>query len=443
MTDPNETPEFTAALREHFASEVEQARFRPIAAADIRQTAGRPAARRGVGWLALAAALAVLVPGGLVVAQLLSRPVTAVPAPTVAASPRTGDPAPTRPSAAGWFRRVTAPVQVGGYAQASVADAVYLITAQPGGGSCRLRGYRYEPAIDLWQALPEGPAYRGEECATPLVVTSGQGVDVLVAEDDPRLYRYEPAGSAWTNLDFPAEAAACEPVGMGAGVFCLQPADAEGILGYQFHDRTGWRSGIVNLGLGERPEAVSAHRVQLAGGEAVLLVAARADGELVAAAWDPATRRLSPPTSHAGVGGESVQVTADGFVVLAAEASDTALVLNLASGAWASVEVPLPGGPLTREQPSDADWVMRAVPGAGDRVVLGGYLLRPADGSWTAAAALPRPEAGAAAHDWVGATGVCRRVSPFNCWGLSVGALGDLLTAVDPAAITASNDQVR
>jgi hypothetical protein len=34
-------------------------------------------------------------------------------------------------------------------------------------------------------------------------------------------------------------------------------------------------------------------------------------------------------------------------------------------------------------------------------------------------------------------------VSPFNCWGLSVGALTELLTAVDPAAIAASNDQVR
>lgn len=443
MTDPNETPEFTAALREHFAHEVERARFQPISAAGIRRTAAQPAPRRGVRWLALAAALAVLVPAGIVVAQLLTRPVTAVPAPTVAASPSTAAPAPSRPSVAGWFRRVTAPAAVGGHAQASVGDAVYLIAAQPGGGSCRLLGYRYDPAIDLWQGLPEGPAYRAEKCANPLAVTSGKGVDVLVAEDEPRLYRYEPAASAWTNLDFPADAEACAPVGMDAGVFCLQPADAAGVLGYQFHDASGWRSGIVNLGLGEPPEAVSAHRVELAGSEAVLLVAAKPGGDLVAAVWDPATRRLSPPASHPGVGGESVQLTSDGFAVFAAEASDAALVLNLAAGVWSSVEAPLPGGPLTSEQPSDADWVVRAVPEAADRVVLGGYLYRPADGSWAAVSGLPRPEAGAAGHDWVGVTGVCRQVSPFNCWGLSVGALTELLTAVDPAAIAASNDQVR
>ena len=440
MTDPNESPEFTAALREHFAREIGEARFQPITATGIRQAAGRPAPRRGVGWLALAAALAVLVPGGLVVAQLLSRPVTAVPSPTIAASPGTVTPTAGQP-AAGWFRRVTAPVQVDGHAQASLDGAVYLIAAQPGGGSCRLGGYRYDPAIDSWQTLPEGPAFRGDDCAASLAVTSGKAVDVLVDSDGHRLYRYTPGDSTWTNLELPTDAS-CDPVGTDAGVFCLQPADPDGVLGYQFRDQSGWRNGIVNLGLGERPERVSAHRVDLAGREVVLLIASRPGGEVVAATWDPTTRALSKPTSRAGVA-QTVQVTADGFAVLSGEESDTAAVLNLATGEWSSIEVPLPGGPLTHEQPSDAAWVVRALPEAADRVVLGGYLYRPADGGWAAASALPRVETGTAAHDWVGTTGVCRRLSPFNCWGLSVGVLADLLSAVDPAAITASNDQVR
>lgn len=449
MPEPTEPPELTTALRQHLADEVSRASFEPIAAGDIRQLAGAPAPRRrGVGWLAVAAALAVLIPGGVVLARAWLRPIPAVPAPTVVATPSTATPTAGPSPAASWFLRITAPVAVGDYAQVNLDGAVYLVTVQGNGGSCRLQGYRYDPGIDLWQALPAGPAYPSNDCAPPVAFARGKGVDVVVFDRGPQVHRYLPASSTWQTLAPPDNLTACAPVGLDEGVFCLQPT-AGRELEYRFYDAaaTRWREGFLDLGLDEPPAAVTAHRVTVSGRERVLLVAAFGDGGMVAATWDPATRALAQPTAHPGTGQPLaiLQTTGDGYAVLTADdpAADTGLVLELATGSWRTLDVPLPGGPLGREQPSDADWVVRVFDEASDRVVIGGYLYRPADGSWAAAPALPRVEPGDDQHDWVGDTGVCRRVAPFNCWGLSVGSLPEVVTAVDPAAITASNDQIR
>lgn len=468
MPEPFEPPEFIAALREQLALDANQTSFPPLTGADIRRAAAEPGSGEGslrgrafgdipraqaepsrrprsaIGWLAVAAALVVLIPGGLAVAHLLSRPVPAIPAPTIAASPTAGTPTRGPQPVASWFRRVTAPVPVERYAQASVDGTVYLVTAASEGGSCRLQGYRYDPAIDLWQTLPDGPEYPGE-CSRPVVNARGQGVDVMVPGGGPRLYRYAIATSTWTSLGGPDDTAACDPVGLDAGVFCLQPT-AGGGMGYQFYDAAGarWRHGILGLAPGELAAVTTAQRFEFDGREAVLIVRAQGNGELLVVTWDPASGSLAPPVTHPGTGYPltTVQTTSDGFAVFTSDApgADTAVVLEPA-GTWRTIEVPLTGGPLARELPSDAGWVLRSFPETADRVVIGGYLYRPADDAWAAAEPLPRVEPGADPHDWVGDTGVCRRMAPFNCWGLSVGGLA--ITPIDPAAISASNDQVR
>lgn len=448
MPDLNEPPEFTEALREHFARQVDRADFEPITAAGVRRAANRPTNRAGGGlrWLAVAAAAAVVIPGGIAVVHLLSRPLPAVPVPTVAASPGTVTATP-RPTVS-WTRRITAPVQVDQYAQATVDGTVYLVATLPQTEGCRLQGYRYHPAVDRWEPLPDGPAYQGSECVTLGAFARGTGVDVVVAGDEPRLYRYAVAGSTWKPAVVADGGTGCQPVGLAAGVFCLEPATGDAAVGYQFYDPGAgrWRRGTLDLGTGGSPTAVIAGRVGSEGSQAALVAATYAGGEVVAVTWDPATGAVSEPSSHPGTGRrlDAVQATSDGYAVLTSDdpAADTALVLDPAGG-WRPVEVPLPGGPLDHERPSDAGWVPRVFPDAADRVVLGGYLYRPADASWAAVAPLPRVELGTDPHDWVGDTGVCRRVAPHNCWGLSAGELAGLLTPVDPAAITASNDQVR
>lgn len=441
MPELNEPPELADALREHFARDVRRTGFAPITAAEIRQAATTGRRRSGLAWLAVAAALAVLVPSGIIAAQLLSRAVPAVPVPSEIVTATPGTPTETHP--AGWFRRVTGPVAVAGYAQANLDDLVYLIAARPKDGSCQLEGYRYHPAVDIWQALPEGPAYPGE-CTTPQVFARGGGLDVVVA-DGPQLYRYAAGSSTWRTLPVP-EADTCDPVGLEAGVFCLAGHGLE----YRFYDANAarWREGDLDLGLdGEPTTMVDARRVERAGREAVLIVALRGSGELATASWDPVSRLLEPVSSHPGTGHQlaEIQTTADGFAAFVMDdpSTDTALILEVDSGGWRTVEIPRPGGRIFHEQPSDAAWVLRVFPDAADRVVLHGYLYRPSDGSWSAVAPLPPVELGTEPHDWVGASGVCRRAAPFNCWGLSVGGLAEVLTEVDPAAIAASNRQPR
>lgn len=469
MPEPIEPPEFVAALREHLARDAGRTSFRPLTGAEIRRAAAEPGSGEGplrgravgagprvraeptrrprsaIGWLAVAAALVVLIPGGLAVAHLLSRSVPAVPIPTMAASPTAATPSDDQPPVASWFRRVTAPVPVERYAQASVDGTVYLVAAASDGGSCRLQGYRYDPAIDLWQALPDGPEYPGE-CTRPVASARGQGVDVMVVDGGPRLYRYAIATSTWRSLGAPDDATACDPVGLEAGVFCLQPTAGGGVA-YQFYDAAGarWRHGILGLDPGDLATVVTAQRFELDGRESVLIVQAQGNGELLVVTWDPASSSLAQPVTHPGTGHPLaiVQTTSDGFAVFTSDASaaDTGVVLELATGTWRTIEVPLSAGPLAHERPSDAGWVLRSFPETADRVVIGGYLYRPADGEWAAAEPLPRVEPGTDPHDWVGDTGVCRRMAPFNCWGLSVGGLS--ITPIDPAAISASNGRVR
>ncbi|MGC3954419.1 MAG: hypothetical protein QM804_09250 [Propionicimonas sp.] len=445
MPELNEPPEFTDALREHFAREVDRVGFEPITGAEIRWAATEPAPRRRrLTWLAVAAALVVLVPGGFIAARLLSSPVPAVPAPTEVVPATPGVPTATTPPVASWFPRLTAPIALDGYAQASLDDAVYLVAALPEDGACRLQGYRYQPAVDTWQALPPGPTYPGKECATPRTFARGNGVDVVIAGERARLYRYSAGSSAWKTLPAPPDQA-CDPVGLTTGVFCLT---GESGLEYQVYDAAAgrWREGEFYLGAGDPPEAVTVRRAEVAGREAVWLVAERG-GEVLAGSWDPVSGTVSRVNPHPGLGQRvtDVQITADGFAVLTADdpAADTALVLELASGNWRTVAVPLPGGRIFRDQPSDAGWVRLVFPEAADLAVVNGYLYRPVDGSWSAAEPLPLPEPGSEVHGWVGTTGVCRRQPPFNCWGLSVGSLAEVLSAVDPAAIVASNEQVR
>lgn len=447
MPEPNEPPELADALREHFARDLGQARFEPITGAEIRRAAAEPGRRRvSVVWLAVAAALAVLVPSGVVAASLFNRTIPAVPSPT---EPITASPGPTasptaRPDA-GWFPRVTAPVAVDGYAQTTLDGAVYLIAALPSDGACRLQGYRYQPAVDSWSPLPEGPSYAADDCTAPRVFARGAGLDVVVTGDRPRLHRYFADSSTWKTRAEPGDAAGCEPVGLAVGVFCLtDPAR----LTYQFYDPAAarWQEGELYLGTGEPSGAVFVRRVEVSGRESVLVVAERGGG-VVAGSWDPASGSVVRVNPHPGLGHPvtDVQITADGFAVLTSDApnADTALILELASGSWRAVEAPLAGGRLFREQPSDAAWVRLVYPEADDLAALNGYLYRPVDGSWSAAAPLPSTEPGAEPHDWVGAGGVCRRSAPFNCWGLSVGSLASVLTPVDPAAIAASNDELR
>ncbi|MCW5953842.1 MAG: hypothetical protein KIT69_16455, partial [Propionibacteriaceae bacterium] len=413
MPEPIEPPEFVAALREHLARDVSQAGFRPLTGADIRRAAAETGSRRtplrgrvadavpriqaesarrsrsAVGWLAVAAALVVIVPGGLAIAHLLSRPVPAVPVPTMTAGPTAATPSADRPPVASWFRRVTAPVPVERYAQASIDGTVYLVAAAPDAGSCRLQGYRYDPAIDLWQTLPDGPEYPGE-CTRPVASARGQGVDVMVLDGGPRLYRYAIATSTWKSLGGPEDTAACDPIGLDAGVFCLLPT-AGGGVGYQFYDAAGarWRHGILGLDPGELTAVTTAQRFELDGREVVLIVRTQGDGELLVVTWDPTSSSLTQPATHPGAGYPltTVQTTSDGFAVFTSDApdADTGVVLEPATGTWRTIEVPLAGGPLTHERPSDAGWVLRSFPETADRVVIGGYLYRPADDEWAAA----------------------------------------------------------
>ena len=143
---------------------------------------------------------------------------------------------------------------------------------------------------------------------------------------------------------------------------------------------------------------------------------------------------FTPPTDPAaqGIAGTDRRAT-------------TALLFDLASRRWATVEVPHPDGPLTTTMPSLADWTVPFYgSGAWGYVLANGYLYEPGNGRWLAVAALPDAEPGAtASHAWVGGSLLCRTASPLNCWGLSAGPLTQLGQRVDPAAISASNAQVR
>mgnify|MGYP001216159659 CR=1 FL=1 len=441
MPDLLEPPEFTEVLRTHLAEDVRRTRFEPIAAADIRTAAAAAPRRAGrLPWLAAAAALALLVPAGFVAVTLNSRPLPAVPAPSEPVSASPSRPAETRAPVAAWFARLTAPIAVDGHAQVTMDDAVYLITTLPQDGACQLQGYRYQSAVDTWRPLPAGPSYPGSECATPHVFAWAGGPDVAVAVAGPLVYRFSPESSRWTSLPAPG-VLDCEPLGLGSGVFCLAGSR------YLFHDAGsgGWQEGEVPSMAGASDP--TAHRVEIAGREAVLVVGEGAAGEVLAGSWDPANGSFTPIGPHPGLGGASfqVQVTRDGFAVLGPEdpTADTALVVELASGHWRQVEIPRLDGRLIRERPSDAGWVLTVYYEATDRALLNGYLYRPADGTWAAAAPLPRAEFDEGPHDWVGSTGICRRLTPFNCWGLSVGTLPEVLVGVDPLDITGSNDELR
>lgn len=473
--DPfSERAELEEALRRHYRAEVDRTDFAPISATEILRASRADAAPRRSRWLLpVAASAALVLTGSAIIGQLGSRPISAVPAPTPASTvPTAGTPG--TGVAPAWTPRLTAPVDVARHAQTVVDDAVYLLAGVADDQTCELDGYRYLAGPDLWQRLAPGPERTAPDCAATaafalgsriyLTVDAGPGA---VAQSRVELYSYDTEDDSWDRLpgpDLPA-GETCTPVGLSTGIFCLdQAADAASAAPVTFHwfdpATRQWTPGEVQIADGQQRLSVTPEVVRLAGEEQVLLDARLPGGRIALATYDPVTRRLDGQTSHAGTGADlgPAQVTATGAVyfnppedppsqdIAAGDPrATTALVADLGSLTWWTVEVPHLDGPLTATSPSEVAWAMRfyAASAAG-YVNANGYLYEPNQRHWLAIAPLPEPEAGVAVpYAWVGGSLRCRSVEPLNCWGVAAGPLLQVATPIDPAAITASNAQVR
>jgi len=458
------------ALRRHFRDEVARTDFRPISADEIRTAARLSTPARRPRWLLAVAAAVVLVVAvvPIVAEQLNRRPVLAVPA-TV--SPTSTPAAPgDRPS---WTPRLPAPVDATRYAQVAIDDAVYLLAGVSRQGACSLNAYRYRPGPDLWTQLADGPERPRATCDSTRAFVSGSRIYLTVDADESappadrmEFYSYDTDDDEWATPQRPAPqgGTTCTPVGLPSGIFCLDdvaaPTAAPATFQYFDFATRAWTPGEAQLAGGQTRQSVSAHSVRVKGLDQVVLDARLPGGGIALALWDPVAKRLGEQTSHGGTVVElgTAQVTSAGSVFFAPPAdplavgingndprATTALLVDLASKRWASVEVPHPKSPLTTATPSSAEWALPFYgSSAAGYVLVNGYLYEPGAGRWLAVPRLPDAEtAPSASHAWVGGALLCRTSSPLNCWGLSAGPLARLAGQIDPTAISAGNAQVR
>ncbi len=290
--------------------------FEPLAADDIRAAAERPSRRVRTPWLFAVAAVVVLVLAvtPLIVSQWGRQGVTAVP------SARTpGQPTATAGTAPSWSPRWAAPVDVAPYAQVVVDDAVYLITAIDDGEGCRLAGYRYVVAPDLWDALPAGPRVVADDCATANAFASGSRIYVLTTAKSgaQRLYSYDTDTGTWANAPTPKQSATnCTPVALTFGIFCLYatPGSGETMLRFQWFDyqRRPWTTGQAQVGAQPWVSA-TAQQIRRNGTDQVLLAVQAANGAVDLAVWNAATGTLGQQFSNPGTGARltAAQVTGD------------------------------------------------------------------------------------------------------------------------------------
>lgn len=387
-------------------------------------------ARRRAPWIGVAAAVALIVAGVVLVPRLLpDRPVPAAPTPEPSTSSATAAPSPslTGPARADWYRwsqAPDAPIDASDYQRVPAADGVYYVGGETrevaGKEECRLAPVRYvDLTTDQWSELPtlnlprgwcpEGAMGRRDDL---YLLVGKDGEDTVLAGEEanlpaPQLWVHRAAAGAWEQLPSPsAKTGWGNLVGLDDGFVRISTTDDEDgnplAVEYSWFDyaTATWREGEVS---DQSPEVLRA------AGSFAYFDPVRVDGRLLVlfadwpegwtagpmtfTTWDPATNQRVRQTSHE----LSVEVLQNaqghleladpGFVLIGSDSPANprtrAALVDLRDGTWSELEVPDRDGPISQRYPGAAHWAKPyfATELAG-YVVANGYLYNPVTQRW-------------------------------------------------------------